>query len=104
MKKDRRGRLLWVVENFFDYAQQTHHEIGLYFLVTFAPGEPILQTESFFGLEETEPLIGHPFQLEFRWHLRKAQVLSQLPVLPVFLQQGLVTLPDIPIHIIERDN
>jgi ADP-ribose pyrophosphatase YjhB (NUDIX family) len=97
------GRLLWVVENFFSYAKQAHHEIGLYFQVFFAPGDPLLQAESFYGVETAEPLIGHPFRLEFRWFPRQVEVLTRLPVLPAFLQEGLVNLPAFPNLILERD-
>src|SRR5207237_3557562 len=31
------GRLLWIVENHFEYGRRLHHEIGLYFLVSLPP-------------------------------------------------------------------
>jgi len=31
-------RLLWFVENFFDYDGLSYHEVGLYFLIRFPPG------------------------------------------------------------------
>lgn len=97
------GRLLWVVESFFAYKHDLHHEIGFYFQVQLAENSPILASDSFYGVEIPESGQGNPLQLEFRWHLRQQQLLKQLPVYPVFLQKALVHLPEHCTHILNHE-
>jgi len=75
------GELLYVVENFFDYSGNHHHEIGLYFRAHLSATSKLPdQTEPFFGVEgET--------RLEFAWFERSR--LSELDVRPAFLRQSL---------------
>jgi ADP-ribose pyrophosphatase YjhB (NUDIX family) len=89
-------RLLWFVENFFTYADRQCHEIALYFLMRF-PADSIylVQPGSFQGQEEAA-------KLTFRWFSRQPEVLSQLPVLPSFLQTALQELPESVQHVIHR--
>lgn len=97
------GRLLWVMENFFnDNGKDVndHHELGLYFLMHFAPGSKAYRCETFIGLEAFEPATGSNLRLEFRWFPRKVEVLRALPVLPPALQEGLIKLPRIPRHVL----
>src|SRR5688572_14597961 len=44
-------RLLWFVENFFDYEGLHYHEIALYFLLRFPPGSAPLEVEAFDGAD-----------------------------------------------------
>jgi ADP-ribose pyrophosphatase YjhB (NUDIX family) len=71
------GRLLWVIENFFDHypldqppdtsLRSAHHELGFYYVM--GVPEQLVSTPSFAGGE----LIGTPaeFPLEFRWFDRR---------------------------------
>ncbi len=51
-------RLIWVVENFFEYQGMSPHELGLYFLMRFPEGSPLYgKQEPFEGDEEGIKLI-----------------------------------------------
>ena len=90
-------RLLWLVENFFEYNHQQYHEIAFYYLIQFRWRSPYLaKDKSFFGVEDDH-------KLEFRWFVNDFEVLKQLPLLPSFLQQSLSNLPSSVEHIIQRD-
>lgn len=85
------GRLLWVIENFFDHypldmppdmsRTSPHHEIGFYFEME-VPSR-LLNSPAFMGSE----LIGtpHEFELEFRWFDRSG--LPELDIRPSTLRQ-----------------
>jgi 8-oxo-dGTP pyrophosphatase MutT (NUDIX family) len=45
-------RPLWFVENFYEYAGQSCHEIALYFLMHLPAGCKYLELDSFQGYEE----------------------------------------------------
>jgi ADP-ribose pyrophosphatase YjhB (NUDIX family) len=78
-------RLLWVVENFFQYAGKQWHELAFYFLVSFPPGSPIYaQRKQFSGFEEGIELI-------FEWH--DVGMIEQVNLLPSFLGSALRSLP-----------
>lgn len=89
-------RPLWVVENFFDYAGLSYHELGLYFLIRFPAGSPVL-TEC--PLESWDG----GTRLEFRWHPLETAFLSKLPLLPSFLASSLSTIPGSVTHVVHRD-
>ena len=55
------GALRCVVENFFAYAGERHHELGLYFDVALPAGSPLLDTRTEHAGDEG----GRP--LTFRW-------------------------------------
>jgi 8-oxo-dGTP pyrophosphatase MutT (NUDIX family) len=88
-------RLLWVVENFFDYAGKSYHELALYFLMTL-PNESLWtnRREPFFGTENGIRLI-------FKW--QPLDELPSVPLYPTFLRQGLQTIPDTITHVVHRD-
>jgi 8-oxo-dGTP pyrophosphatase MutT (NUDIX family) len=89
-------RLLWVVENFFEFEGVAHHEVGLYFLMRFAPDSPLYEkTEPFAGDEDNARLI-------FQWHDRST--LAQVALYPEYLRQGLQTLPETTTHVVHRDS
>jgi ADP-ribose pyrophosphatase YjhB (NUDIX family) len=47
-------RLLWVLENFFEYEGIAHHEVGLYFLMTLLRDSYVYQqSEPFMGKKST---------------------------------------------------
>ena len=92
-------RLLWVVENFFDYRGKTWHELGLYFLMSFPPDSPVwARGESFMG-EEAFP-DGRRLQLFFQWFPLAS--LEAVIVYPSFLQAGLRQLPLATQHVIHN--
>ncbi|MEW6209601.1 MAG: NUDIX hydrolase [Acidobacteriota bacterium] len=91
-------RLLWVVENFFIYADKQYHEIALYFLMRLpAACKYLLESGPFRGEDEGVELI-------FEWFPRQAEALSSLPLLPSFLQTSVQELPESAQHIIHRDD
>ena len=88
-------RLLWVIENFFKYAQKDYHEIAFYYLMQFPKRSSYLTKDSSFTGVEADN------HLEFRWFPIDSVVLKQLPLLPAFLQQSLSNLPNSVEHIVE---
>jgi ADP-ribose pyrophosphatase YjhB (NUDIX family) len=89
-------RLLWFVENFFDYDGVSYHEIALYFLIRF----PL----------DSRPLAQSAFQatdgdtrLQFQWFPLQEEKLANLPLVPSFLASGLRQLPTSVTHIVHRD-
>lgn len=91
------GRLLWFVENFFRYEQRDFHEIGLYYLMHLPAGSEFLSHDGpFLGDEGGTELI-------FQWFPCRPEVLSGLPLMPSFLQTGLLSLPESVEHIIHWD-
>jgi ADP-ribose pyrophosphatase YjhB (NUDIX family) len=89
-------RLLWVVENFFEYDGFDYHELALYFLIRFPPGSPRLGAECFDGSDGD-------VALKFRWCRLQREELVALPLLPPFLPGGLTDLPLSAVHIVHRD-
>jgi ADP-ribose pyrophosphatase YjhB (NUDIX family) len=78
-------RLLWVVENFFQYAGKQWHELAFYFLVSFPLGSSIYaQQEQFSGSEEGLELI-------FEW--QDVGTIEQVNLVPGFLGSALRSLP-----------
>jgi ADP-ribose pyrophosphatase YjhB (NUDIX family) len=89
-------RLLWVVENFFEYEGLSYHELAMYFLIRFPSASVPLQAEAFDRLEAGVPL-------RFRWFPVRTRELIALPLLPGFLPHGLVDLPRSVVHIVQHD-
>ena len=89
------GRLLWVVENFFEHGDKTFHELGLYFLMTFPDDSPVVDTSKTFAVQE-----GH-HQYVFQW--RALDSLGSIQIYPSFLQTALQSLPDGTGHIVHID-
>ena len=89
-------RLLWFVENFFDYDGRQYHEIALYFLIRF-PDNSLPRTSTTFDRTDAGVL------LRFKWHPVQTELLMRLPLLPAFLPAALIDLPRSVIHIVQRD-
>lgn len=87
-------RLIWVVENFFEYNQLAYHELALYYLIRFPAQSPLYRLDPVTGLEDGNPLY-------FRWFPLLA--VEQLEVYPSFLRQGLRALPAQITHLIHYD-
>jgi len=89
-------RLLWLVENFFDYDGLSYHEIGLYFLIRFpADSKPV-------ALATFEATDGST-TLYFKWVPLEEETLARLPLVPSFLASGLRKLPTSVTHVVHRD-
>lgn len=89
-------RLLWLVENFFDYDNLSYHELALYFLVRFPIDSAPLTQNAF---EATDGAT----RLQFKWFPIHEQTLFSLPLLPSFLASGLTQVPASVTHIVHRD-
>lgn len=89
------GRLLWVVENFFEFAGKEFHELGMYFLMTFPEDAPVNDTSKTFALQEGS----HAFVL--LWH--SLDDLGTVPIYPSFLETALQSLPEQAEHIVHVD-
>jgi ADP-ribose pyrophosphatase YjhB (NUDIX family) len=89
-------RLLWVVENFFEFEGLSYHELGFYFLIGFPPESLPLRAEVFNREDAGVPL-------HFRWIPVRRAELSDLPLFPRFLAEGLTELPLSVTHVVERD-
>ena len=89
------GRLLWVVENFFEFGGRDFHELGMYFFMTFPDDAPVSDTTKTFALQEGT----HTFVL--LWH--SLDDLGTVPIYPSFLQTALLSLPESTEHIVHFD-
>ena len=88
------GPLMYVAENFFSLAGAHAHEIGLYFLASFAPEAlPVPGGGAFAGVES-------PKRLEFCWfeRARLGEVERKPPFLAVALAQPQLEFQ----HVVER--
>jgi ADP-ribose pyrophosphatase YjhB (NUDIX family) len=91
------ARLLWLVENFFTYADKRYHEIALYFLMRLPADCRYLDQQSSFQGEE------EGVKLTFQWFPLRAEILSSLPLLPSFLQTAVHDLPESTLYITNYD-
>jgi ADP-ribose pyrophosphatase YjhB (NUDIX family) len=89
-------RLLWLVENFFDFDGLNYHEVALYFLIRFPPGSGLLNAKAFEAADAGVPL-------KFKWVSIDPNELASLPLLPAFLPDGLANLPASVVHVVQRD-
>ena len=100
-REPRVERLLWVVENYFTHQGTRNHELGLYYLVSFAPHATIYDTtREHIGIEDT----GHdglPLKLIFRWF--PLDRLAGERIYPTFLRERLRALPATVEHIVHID-
>jgi ADP-ribose pyrophosphatase YjhB (NUDIX family) len=88
-------RLVWVVENFFEYEGKSYHELALYFLMSFPPDSHLCgKDEAFVGNEEGLKLI-------FKWH--PLDEMEEIPLYPTFLRKRLNSIPQITEHIVHTD-
>ena len=93
-------RLLWIVENFFDYAGKQCHELAFYYLMRIPAGRLRADGERFYGLEEFyegEPVV----KLHFQW--TALDRLGELELYPSFLTERLGSLPGGVEHLVHVD-
>jgi ADP-ribose pyrophosphatase YjhB (NUDIX family) len=89
------GRLLWVMENFFNHKDSAHHELGMYFAVTLPEDHPASSGDPWTGAE----LDGT--KLYFHWH--PIDRLDEIDLKPSRLPRLLHALPDHTQYILHRD-
>jgi 8-oxo-dGTP pyrophosphatase MutT (NUDIX family) len=89
-------RLLWIVENFFEFGGSSYHELALYFAIRVPPGSVPLRAESFDRSDGGVPL-------RFKWFPVQEAALAALPVMPPFLAEALTHLPPSAVHVVDRD-
>jgi 8-oxo-dGTP pyrophosphatase MutT (NUDIX family) len=87
-------RLVWTVENFFEFDGRRIHELGLYFLVELPQDCMVFRKAEFAGLEERYPIV-------FRWF--DLQSIADLEIYPAFLRKALADLPASPEHVVNFD-
>ena len=88
-------RLLWVVENFFEYFGKRLHEIAFYYQMSLPEDSPYRAVGvDFTGQEGDETLLFHWFRID---------EIERVRVYPTFLRTALSALPDSPAHIIHVD-
>jgi ADP-ribose pyrophosphatase YjhB (NUDIX family) len=90
-------RLLYIVENFYQFSDSaaSHHELGLYFLMTFPPDAYLYQLSGPFLREDN----GMP--ITFAW--LQLDKLAQLPIYPTVFQEVLQVIPTSTMHIVHID-
>ena len=88
-------RLLWVVENFFEYFGKRLHEISFYYLMSLPEDSPYRDVEvDFTGREGEITLLFHWFPID---------QIAGVRLLPAFLTTELKALPEFPVHIVHED-
>ena len=87
-------RLLWVVENFFEYNHFHFHEIAFYYLLSMPSGCVLLDKPTFTAQDTGVTLY-------FQWF--DLHELEPLELYPTFLKTGLQNLPPHPHQIVHRD-
>jgi ADP-ribose pyrophosphatase YjhB (NUDIX family) len=89
------GRMVWTMENFFEFDGTEFHEVGLYFVATLPEAARELRVQEFERNDESET------RLIFRWI--ELDELGAETVLPSFLVEGLRNLPECTEHVVHRD-
>ncbi|TKC18996.1 NUDIX hydrolase [Robertmurraya kyonggiensis] len=87
-------KLVWVVENFFEYKGKDVHEIGMYYLVTSENKSFELSSTPFYGIEGE--------RLIYQW--MPIEELQEIELYPEFLRTALGKLPLSTEHIIVKPN
>jgi len=98
-------RLLWVVENLFidDNGGTPTHELGLYYLVSFAANSELYDTgKTHMAIEDTGAFADEPITFALRWFLLEA--LDDIRLYPTFLRAALRNLPANAQHIVHQDD
>lgn len=88
------GRLVWVLENFFEFDGTPFHEVGLYFTASLASDAPDLRADAFERDDKGTRLL-------FRWV--PVSELNAVRLLPSFFVTGLAKLPGEATHVVWRD-
>jgi ADP-ribose pyrophosphatase YjhB (NUDIX family) len=92
------GRLVWVAENFFKIDSFSHHELSLFFLVTFPENAPVLKADEILGIDQGG---GEIVDVINKWH--RLDRLHETMIVPPFLKAGLCNIPAVTAHIVNRE-
>ena len=89
------GRLLWVVENFFEFGGESVHEIAFYFQMSLPEDSPNRDVQTdFAGKEGDITLLFHWFPIDR---------IEGVRLHPTFLKTALKALPEFPVHVVHVD-
>ena len=88
-------RLVWVVENFFEYDSKPYHELAFYFLMTFPRGCYLYNEDKPFLIDD------EGVKFTFRWY--PISKLEDIRLYPAFLKKRLGSLPETMEHIVYTD-
>lgn len=91
----RVGRLVWVVENFFELNGKSCHEFGFHFLIAVPEQHSAYQQDEFTGNEGEQTLV-------FRWV--SIAELATMEIYPAFLKDGLQRIPAAITHVVQRES
>lgn len=91
------GPLRFVIENFFEFAGRTVHEIGFYYDAELSRPLPFHKTEIVHRIRDGEA------DLEFRWVRPTVAVLDEYDLKPLPLRALIAGTPDNITHIIHRN-
>jgi ADP-ribose pyrophosphatase YjhB (NUDIX family) len=89
-------RLIWIVENFFNYQDKHCQEMGLYFLTTLPENSHLHEKDKTYQAKEND------YELIMRWF--KLDELNDIILYPEFLRESLNAIPESIEHIIHRGN
>ena len=85
------GRLLWIVENFFEHEGRRHHELGFYYEIKFVGSSAALYDQKEFEGVEVLYRQNQTFKLHYKWVPLGG--LQQIDLRPSFLKNALAHLP-----------
>ena len=88
------GRLLWVVEGFFELSGRNYHEVA--FIYELQPMEPSVLHHTW-----TCHIIDGGMSIEFRWF--PLQDLAPVNLQPAFLRKALQNSPTNTTHLVRRE-
>jgi len=89
-------RMLWIVENFFEYEDKQFHELGMYYLAKLADEHAELNNKekSHIGYEPAA-------KLRYKWF--KVEDVKFMRLYPSFLRAGVQDLPTSCVHLVHYD-
>jgi ADP-ribose pyrophosphatase YjhB (NUDIX family) len=88
------GRLVWVIENFFQPDETAYHEIGIYYLMDLPADSAVFKSAE-------HSCQDGPVTVRFRWF--PLADMGQLQIRPAFLKERLTHIPALTEHIIWTD-
>lgn len=89
-------RLLWVVENFFEYAGERLHEISFYYQMSLPENSPYRDV----GVDFT----GSEGEITLLFHWFPVDQIDGVRLYPTFLRNALKALPEVPVHVVHVDS
>ena len=88
------GRLLWVVEGFFELSGRNYHEVA--FIYEFQPLDPAILERAW-----TRNITDGGISVKFRWFALKD--LEHVNLQPAFLKEALTDPPTDTTHLVRRE-